>query len=1063
MQTGTSLSSSPVVLASSSNVAYQQSTNQASKALIAPAFSSLTPSIQTKTVLSTSSAVHTSLSNDTRNQCTKFASAGLLAPAGLNLGNDMQTLTPIPTKPATLASSSNLTAKCSSKVRSGKCSESTIKKQTVSNSSPSPKLIPHPEKKIKSALTNDALSIVNSTDSHVPTVETSANNLPVTSAVSINLDIHDGFSSATNLPFSSHCKPTEMQLKRSPSSLPETLQYVPATYKVKTKKSYSSTLQTMPDVACEGQGASISMCARPVTNECLLYSPSKLPSDASAALNCTTPTKQISSIKETGICEAPSRPSKKRKFATAEVVAGTKSKSQGLAIASARAENYWKQYLKKDGFELFCTFHIPTEDILEESPGVFKLRSVISVMQNKFPNCYIKTTNSNRRPLVQQTNGMYERVTGQRQRPAPWLRCAAHCTQEQCKLHIRLLAFTFPSEGYLPIYLYAVGEIHEYHSPKKRLTGPQRHRLGLSLQSGVSGFSKYMEMCGELSASRLNRQADRVVPSIDVIRKAKAEIKLKEKLHRDPVFDAMLTACAVRLTDNRSKHFKGFDRSMDYSRKTFVFYNEVQLRAAKNVFSLYVDATGNIVLPGRNGEKYLLYVISAKYEDRPSVILACFVSKYHDSDTIKVFFEQFLRDYHALHRKAYRPSCIVTDFSFALMHSISLAWHHADLKWYLEEIYNGRIKDCYLTLCMLHVMKSFSRFAKPRYVDKKEAMSNFMKLCSRMIEATSLCELDKVFEQLCVMLLCEYMIPRAVKIVQDNNKYESMCSETMYETEMPLDHESPVSCNYRNGTPYGTHFHKIYKKIEESLSAEAHKSKIEHIKNDMYNKKILNYLLTHIMPFAPLWSAICQPMKTNGVVENTFKVLKQSYFPQAVSLSEFIVKAAQVCTVKAHMNLDDGDEHSVSSDAEMETAPVETWRKRNQRCQTYFSQKLTYKKYAKIRKSRLIAGEKLIAAYKASRRKVNMKDKQIKGSGKSAENSKTKREVVKNKRIKVQCKSIGKETTSKNATKQAQEEMPKLKRRLSSRRIESDDSEARKKRDRGLGIVMRLRNQGHHL
>ena len=104
-----------------------------------------------------------------------------------------------------------------------------------------------------------------------------------------------------------------------------------------------------------------------------------------------------------------------------------------------------------------------------------------------------------------------------------------------------------------------------------------------------------------------------------------------------------------------------------------------------------------------------------------------------------------------------------------------------------------------------------------------------------------------------------------------------MIYEGLTETEKP-------NKRLRDITLEGRHFNEIANSVKASTS-DAEPTEVT---NSLYKPEVVEYLLPHTMPYVRMWSGIASPTKSNALVENLQRIVKETVINRRVTESEFI-------------------------------------------------------------------------------------------------------------------------------------------------------------------------------
>ena len=144
----------------------------------------------------------------------------------------------------------------------------------------------------------------------------------------------------------------------------------------------------------------------------------------------------------------------------------------------------------------------------------------------------------------------------------------------------------------------------------------------------------------------------------------------------------------------------------------------------------------------------------------------------------------------------------------------------------------------------------------------------YMWLLSKMQQAATLPALDSLFRRLCILALSkeerldQLSLPLPPPTPDD--------SDIQDDYQLPPDEEHP-SKTYRTRTSFGRHFEDVAKRARADDVRPA-----STVVSRYFCPDLVEYLLSSVMPFAPLWSQILSSsVTTNAAVESHMRVVKR--------------------------------------------------------------------------------------------------------------------------------------------------------------------------------------------
>lgn len=266
---------------------------------------------------------------------------------------------------------------------------------------------------------------------------------------------------------------------------------------------------------------------------------------------------------------------------------------------------------------------------------------------------------------------------------------------------------------------------------KRPLKGIERREIVAKLQN-VSALKLHMEIADKEMDFGDTEPAH--IPSMEVLRKAKSEAKLKIYLNVNPVV-------AISKAKN-SPEFEKIIHDIGYD-KFFVHYWDQHQVDVFNAYGkarhsvLCIDSTGSVAWTAdisgkRISSKLQLYVGVISVSER-SVPVVQMVSERHNTNAICFWLKEWIRD------GALVPNEVVCDFSMALLGAIVQAFTgYATLKHYLRQCslilheLSNTVPMCYVRIDVAHFIKMICRW-KCFAQEKHRTVKDFYVRCAAIL------------------------------------------------------------------------------------------------------------------------------------------------------------------------------------------------------------------------------------------------------------------------------------------------------------------------------------------
>lgn len=193
-----------------------------------------------------------------------------------------------------------------------------------------------------------------------------------------------------------------------------------------------------------------------------------------------------------------------------------------------------------------------------------------------------------------------------------------------------------------------------------------------------------------------------------------------------------------------------------------VLFIEKQLQLLSGcLLDLYFDATGNVVRPPNCHEHfkqrvyYYAGVIRCKGEIIPVMEL---ISCLHDTATLIAFLCKFRKEFQAMYpTKPKIFNSITTDWSWAAINALTLAFNNMSFTIYLNEVFKGNQFVTPLHICYSHFMKIICDLSNKTFKGNEE-LNKFIKDIFRLLaNSSTLAEAEIIYISLVEICSSEYL------------------------------------------------------------------------------------------------------------------------------------------------------------------------------------------------------------------------------------------------------------------------------------------------------------------
>lgn len=275
-----------------------------------------------------------------------------------------------------------------------------------------------------------------------------------------------------------------------------------------------------------------------------------------------------------------------------------------------------------------------------------------------------------------------------------------------------------------------------------------------------------------------------------------------------------------------------------------------------------------------------------------------FLNSEHDVPSISFPLTKFIRDVKLMHGKTPVFNTVTTDFSFAMLNSISISFNAMSLRIYIDQVYDAvtskdqcfhkvtefqtiftkKIKLSKLSICAAHLIKQVCNRTRSQYKEK-----NVAKCIIRMYADLVTCEEFDLFVEksafFLLILSTEYISSFNLKAIESCCKSNNVKIKEIEKTvEDILDGETIAE----NAEPHHTEvpaasenkfmmaiFERYHEKV--AMNEEARTS----FENPFLSTELFEYFSKKNMPYCSLWSSFFSSYTTNNVVECYNKIVKR--------------------------------------------------------------------------------------------------------------------------------------------------------------------------------------------
>ncbi|XP_066585532.1 metacaspase-2-like [Prorops nasuta] len=409
-------------------------------------------------------------------------------------------------------------------------------------------------------------------------------------------------------------------------------------------------------------------------------------------------------------------------------------------------------------------------------------------------------------------------------------------------------------------------------------------------------------------------------PSLQLIQKISSEINRRYDLDRDEII-ALIELKEKLIPQWKGLRIAGYIQEISLCPIRIILFSECVIKYLiymRNPIFCYLDATGSIILhPG-----------SKRYGPLP--IAEC-ITDSHDILSLTHFLNSFHHSMRCISSQKVIINKIETDFSFALIQSGINAFNKINLNRYLILSYEAIIHEQIETFCnnytIFHICSTHFLKTVIRKIKSITKSKDLQILAGRAITKLIHCDdletaaiifanIVKVFGKKFVQHKKQCNI-RNINFLQkvnktgntqhtkflkktfddyNVNKWKDVVKFSPFHNFFKNTYNNHVACKNKKRHNFKKDNKKCNKKevinrTERSIRfKKIYRKNSFLIKNPFFCDRFLKYLLSKILPYFPLWSAIIIKIfkirrDSNAAVENWFKIVKNNIFKKKLKLS----------------------------------------------------------------------------------------------------------------------------------------------------------------------------------
>jgi len=440
-----------------------------------------------------------------------------------------------------------------------------------------------------------------------------------------------------------------------------------------------------------------------------------------------------------------------------------------------------------------------------------------------------------------------------------------------------------------PVHVFLEKEIQHYEGNVHRrfMRHQKRAALADELEKHLPLYVKY-NCLNKACIESLEAGNCTEVPSLSVLQKIRSENATKDDLSKD--FDTFMKKLIEKYDKEwPGKVFNGYINR--YSVKPFyiVLIAEDVLRYVislkPGLVTANLDATGSLIDPPPWTTAQILYyaLILPGSEEYGPMPFAEFISSVHSTLDIRQFLDIVCDCFTKITSHSPVIDKIETDFSLALLQSVSRAFNNISLSEYIEAVYEDTERGIpipagwtIIHICSSHCLNTALKKIKKIFFKSKKMKSMrtiAANLVAQLIHSKSVQEAEPIIRNIVRFFGFENEIPdfdMRLKCIKHSRNEEFDFSQT---NDKPNDNERLNDQSKRRNSPY----FKIFDSIKADVLRE---NNVAAPKNKWYSPKLIKYVFEYLLPYFCLWSAVVirrfnMTRDSNAPIENYFKITKQ--------------------------------------------------------------------------------------------------------------------------------------------------------------------------------------------
>ncbi|CAF4099576.1 unnamed protein product, partial [Adineta steineri] len=521
---------------------------------------------------------------------------------------------------------------------------------------------------------------------------------------------------------------------------------------------------------------------------------------------------------------------------------------------------------------------------------------------------------------------------------SPLFKCNAHCPNSSCPLTLKIKMVQLASPNRSVFFRVEIFGTPRHDNPleinQRHVKGDKRAQMAkIAKEQGILATYEKNLLNANNELLKCNNYTE--VPTTHVITTAVKQQSDEMCLDKNIFVELEMMLFSMRESDKDSHlQNKGFIQVFQIWPFQVIFYTEAQLLQyieyclSTRESCIHIDATGSVVKQIPNQRKPYLYLICFKDGKGACNLLplAGALLVDHSAASIENWLNIVRRGVSAIKNGRFtRPSCIVIDFSPALLNAALLSINNTSIQSYLQ------------WFCCAHVMNAFGRSLSKLKLKKhvrRKAMQVFSILlnCNEMNQCYDLIgliiwifgsnELDtteQVLDQV-IKAGADYL-PEFEEFFEDDSitKGDNLIEQELAELDdiflssQPILHQSAFTKLARERSPI------LSKIIDESKG-----NKEKDIKNPLFSKELVKIFYKWIA-YLPIFTGLMYQFQdryasdsthdvhsktlsggrvSNAPIESFFKILKHSILRQQTNLrpGEFLLKLYSTTNARLKAN-----------------------------------------------------------------------------------------------------------------------------------------------------------------